>query len=270
MLGGRSIYDAMTTFLAFSSVCWQTVDSYEIKMMLPPSQLTVGLRIHRQGVHQKRGSIAFAVSSSQLSDVPEPPNLRPPKSSLHSFDSTEEHDESIAAEKDLSPKGINEVTLSNSRGPSFTIHHTKLAAFRLNSSVTGGALLRMSLLAFLVWRAGKTNLLPTALTTSQQALVWYARALDVYPIITKSISAGVVGFMGDYIAQKMEHGLFSKKKIEMVLSNVATSTTDKAFKPALPGWLSIDGNYNLRRGVSNLIFGVLLSGPIMHVGYDLF
>ena len=39
---------------------------------------------------------------------------------------------------------------------------------------------------------------------------------------------------------------------------------------ALPRVLSIHGRYHLRRGLSLLADGVLVSGPLMHLGYELF
>ena len=77
--------------------------------------------------------------------------------------------------------------------------------------------------------------------------------LDAFPLITKSLTSGVIGAVGDYFAQWLEYRLGRRR---------ANSSNKNA--------LSIHGTYDVRRGLAILMDGIFISGPIMHWGYDLF
>jgi hypothetical protein len=95
---------------------------------------------------------------------------------------------------------------------------------------------------------------------------WYTAHLYARPIITKSISAGIIAMVGDYSAQWVEY----------IIHNRIQKDKDHVAQPALqglaafPGLLSIHGRYHRRRGMSVLCNGALLTGPLMHFGYELF
>jgi hypothetical protein len=85
---------------------------------------------------------------------------------------------------------------------------------------------------------------PHTLFFLQRCLAWYVTQLDAAPLLTKSLTSGVIGLAGDCLAQTIERIVQRKRRHE---------------KP-----------YDPRRGLSVMIEGLLISGPMMHVGYDLF
>jgi hypothetical protein len=91
----------------------------------------------------------------------------------------------------------------------------------------------------------------------QQAVVWYTMNLNANPVSTKSITAGIIGIIGDYMAQWLEYKLEKRKNPPQEVSSLA-------------GGLSIHGRYRFRRGLSILTDGFFISGPLMHFGYNLF
>jgi hypothetical protein len=86
---------------------------------------------------------------------------------------------------------------------------------------------------------------------------WYLKALDKSPLLTKSVTAGLIQFAGDYAAQCYE-GKIDK--------NMAVSPDDRSDSNTLLWWST--KNYNLRRGISLFVDGLVLSGPLMHYGYQ--
>ena len=115
---------------------------------------------------------------------------------------------------------------------------------------------------------------------------WYMRNLHANPIITKSISAGLIGTVADYGAQWLEHILHHQKQQQPLMLQLTTATTTKIVassgtspehdttKTSPPSRytlsISIYGRYDIRRGISTLMDGLFISGPLMHIGYDLF
>lgn len=89
-------------------------------------------------------------------------------------------------------------------------------------------------------------------SVARQGTHWYLAQLKASPLITKSITSGVIGVCGDYCAQWLEYRLRRRKR------------------------LSSDGQeqqhmtYNARRGLAILVDSLLISGPLMHWGYNLF
>lgn len=95
---------------------------------------------------------------------------------------------------------------------------------------------------------------PTAVVGTIKFLTsGYMTLLDQNPIITKSITAGVIGVIGDFMAQKLEGWLLSRKNTRS--SAMRTRNNHK---------------YDRRRGFSILIDGLIISGPLMHLAYELF
>ena len=82
-------------------------------------------------------------------------------------------------------------------------------------------------------------------TAHKENIFWntYLRLLDTYPLSTKSITSGVIGGIGDFLAQ-----IFEQRQ----------------------GWNVLANFYNLdrRRSFGVSFEGALVSGPIMHFAYD--
>jgi hypothetical protein len=115
--------------------------------------------------------------------------------------------------------------------------------------------------AVVLWmvQALSWNMLILPSVCLQRAAMWYAVQLHATPIITKAVTAGVIAMLGDSMAQWLEYKLARRKTLHM------------ASPASVQHTLSIHGgSYNLRRGVSLLVDGVFLSGPLMHYGYNLF
>lgn len=129
----------------------------------------------------------------------------------------------------------------------------------------------MSLLALMLltvvgeadrWRSAST------MVTWQSFVSNYMSSLDTHPIITKSVTAGVIAMIGDYFAQWME---FALEDLLFVSSRKAPSNGMRIQKYTFVATrLSIYGRYDLRRGCSLLADGFFISGPLMHLGYEIF
>jgi len=88
---------------------------------------------------------------------------------------------------------------------------------------------------------------------ASQGGTWYMAQLNAYPLITKSVTSGVIGVMGDFLAQCLERRMQRKR------THHSNETTQ-----------SLHGSYDMRRGLAILIDGIFVSGPIMHWGYNWF
>lgn len=128
------------------------------------------------------------------------------------------------------------------------------------------------------------------MTTCMQCFSsWYMLHLTLSPLITKAITAGVIGIMGDYMAQYLEYIIKQKKQIQKESinnnhnrnnnnnskqqqwkSSSSSSRSSLSLYHTIRQTLSIHGNYHSRRGLSILADGILISGPLMHLGYNLF
>lgn len=91
---------------------------------------------------------------------------------------------------------------------------------------------------------------------SAQSMSWYLLQLEVAPLITKSVTSGVLGMGGDYMAQWLEYKLGKR-----VSNNQSCSWKDV---------VRIYQTYDLRRGLAILVDGLIISGPLMHWGYNFF
>jgi Mpv17 / PMP22 family len=89
----------------------------------------------------------------------------------------------------------------------------------------------------------------------QTMITWYMTRLNENPIFTKSISAGLIAAAADYVAQWLEH----------LLRHPETTPVDPSSRL---GVCSIYGRYSRRRGISTLVDGLLISGPLMHFAYE--
>lgn len=78
--------------------------------------------------------------------------------------------------------------------------------------------------------------------------------LTANPVVTKSITAGVIGVMGDCMAQGLENWMHARQQQ----------------KQQPPQTVQTAKKYDPRRGLSILLDGLFISGPLMHFGYELF
>jgi len=89
---------------------------------------------------------------------------------------------------------------------------------------------------------------------------WYLELLEKRPLLTKSITSGIIAITGDWAAQTFAQNLKARDlpKVHKI----------DGFN--LGSLLTINGQYNLRRGLACMIDGLCISGPIMHIAYDFF
>ena len=106
---------------------------------------------------------------------------------------------------------------------------------------------------WLLQSAQQVNLWFLVSQALQSSAAWYMMQLAAHPVITKSITAGVIGVMGDFMAQGLERVLHQRQQKQR--GEVVQNTSAK---------------YDPRRGLSILLDGFFLSGPLMHFGYELF
>ena len=94
----------------------------------------------------------------------------------------------------------------------------------------------------------------------------YMRYLESHPITTKSLSAGVIAIMGDYCAQWIDFALHRHDLVGTGKQNIDQRTRD--YTDGGPSIMSICGRYNIRRGFAVLADGVFITGPLMHLGFE--
>ena len=107
---------------------------------------------------------------------------------------------------------------------------------------------------------------------------WYLAQLAAAPLRTKCVTGGLIALAGDYGAQWFEYrSSQASKRSKIVLSDQASQR--EAFSPPSgltdgrlkqSNLLSINGTYNIRRGIARFLECLLISSPLMHYGYDLF
>jgi hypothetical protein len=121
-------------------------------------------------------------------------------------------------------------------------------------------------------------LLQLALRQLQYGAAWYMTQLALYPVLTKSATAALIGYIGDYMAQWLEYKLEQNHQ-KGVIGGGSCDGTQHHHKISLNSSnsrvsarsnLSIHGTYDLRRGLSIMTDGLLISGPLMHFGYAFF
>ena len=92
---------------------------------------------------------------------------------------------------------------------------------------------------------------------------WYMICLDTYPLITKCITGGIVALLGDYGAQLFEYS----SALSTVASSAAATTTKR--KSASKKRMTLS-DWDRRRGIARFLECLLISTPLMHMGYDYF
>jgi len=116
---------------------------------------------------------------------------------------------------------------------------------RTDRQISGKQLLAITLLGWqLIPQAIKLiTVLPSVLS---QYFSWYIGRLEALPLVTKACSAAVVGFLGDTAAQQFEERTRIKRE----------------------GPTAAPIKYDVRRGLSIIADGLLLTGPFLHFVYD--
>ena len=107
-------------------------------------------------------------------------------------------------------------------------------------------------LGLIVMQTYGVALFKTVAVALQQLFTLYMTSLVAFPFVTKSISAGIIGISGDFMAQNLEHRLKDRKRL---------AGTQSHRSPFL---------YDSRRGASIMMGGFFVSGPLMHLGYNFF
>mmetsp|Transcript_28881 Transcript_28881/g.61305 ORF Transcript_28881/g.61305 Transcript_28881/m.61305 type:complete len:412 (+) Transcript_28881:271-1506(+) len=162
-----------------------------------------------------------------------------------------------------------------------------------NTSTNNGVNMLMALGAMLSLLATfKTETLGSTAKLLRSLSTWYLTRLEMAPLVTKSLSGGLIAFLGDYGAQWFEYKQSSSDKSSSRSErsnndNVIPNPSDRASRfvstsPRAGGStlqqpskrkhnpFSIRGTYNLRRSLARSLECILISSPLMHYGYDLF
>lgn len=110
-------------------------------------------------------------------------------------------------------------------------------------------------------------------TSPRSISKWYSTKLECRPLATKSLTSGVVAFCGDYFAQWFEWNLRRRRRTEIdvtVTPHERLTNGAKTSNTPQKSSLNIYGAYDLRRGASLFVDGILFTGPLLHWGYGLF
>ena len=98
----------------------------------------------------------------------------------------------------------------------------------------------------------RSSLLALASYISQR----YMTSLEEYPVLTKSLTTGIIQLFGDYAAQRYEQQQQQQQQQEDNKANTNTIIH------------SAGKGYDLRRGLSLFADGLFLSGPLLHYCFE--
>lgn len=87
-----------------------------------------------------------------------------------------------------------------------------------------------------------TSVLGTSFAT------WYMASLTSFPLYTKALTTGVIGLLGDTTAQLLEERIRSRKEGDV---------------------FQFRRRYDQRRVIAKLIDGIFVTGPLLHLAYNL-
>mmetsp|Transcript_27788 Transcript_27788/g.80235 ORF Transcript_27788/g.80235 Transcript_27788/m.80235 type:complete len:454 (+) Transcript_27788:160-1521(+) len=114
------------------------------------------------------------------------------------------------------------------------------------------------------------NHLQSAVASLARSSSWYMMQLETRPLITKCVTGGLIGFLGDIGAQcfahRLEEGNDGGRDGRDGSDGSASGSMAMADFPNHSQSMA----YDLRRGLSVLTFSMFFSGPILHYSYDLF
>jgi hypothetical protein len=89
----------------------------------------------------------------------------------------------------------------------------------------------------------------------------YMAQLEARPMITKAWTSGVVGAIGDLVAQILEQKSRSRQQQKGRPESLESDLPDRSHHQF---------SFNAKRNLAIFLDGLLISGPLMHYGYDLF
>jgi hypothetical protein len=136
------------------------------------------------------------------------------------------------------------------------------------------------------WLQGQCYLV---IATGKYLLQMYKFHLESNPLVTKSITSGIMGVMGDVLAQYVEHVRheMSARKVEgegltsdahssndssLANGGISSSQASLMFNRGGGGGRkkATSFHFNSRRSLAILLDGLLISGPLMHLAYNAF
>ena len=108
------------------------------------------------------------------------------------------------------------------------------------------------------------NHFSSASKSMAKSSTWYMTRLETHPLITKCITGGIIGFLGDIGAQCFAH------KLEEDNNNANGNGSDGDVTSLTDHDSSQRMQYDVRRGISAMTSAMLFTGPILHYSYNLF
>ena len=108
------------------------------------------------------------------------------------------------------------------------------------------------------------NHFSSASKSMAKSSIWYMTRLETHPLITKCITGGIIGFLGDIGAQCFAH------KLEQDSNNANANGSNGDVTSLADHSSSASMQYDVRRGLSAMASAMLFTGPILHYSYDLF
>eukprot|EP00542_Grammatophora_oceanica_P003127 CAMPEP_0194069624 /NCGR_PEP_ID=MMETSP0009_2-20130614/87743_1 /TAXON_ID=210454 /ORGANISM="Grammatophora oceanica, Strain CCMP 410" /LENGTH=389 /DNA_ID=CAMNT_0038722829 /DNA_START=80 /DNA_END=1249 /DNA_ORIENTATION=+ len=126
------------------------------------------------------------------------------------------------------------------------------------------------------------SLLKSLCAFGKTSMAWYLLQLDQAPLLTKSTTSALLGIAGDYMAQWLEYKLRARRQHQQQQpSNTAkrrknnhvsatATTTPSRLVDRVKSKLRINDTYDLNRSLAIAAESLIISGPLMHFGYDYF
>lgn len=143
-------------------------------------------------------------------------------------------------------------------------------ALQLASSAAESSSRRSAVAVLLAYHTQLSKIAKNHFTSASKSLAkssaWYKTKLETNPLITKCITGGIIGFLGDIGAQCFEH----KMEKDSNSANAKSSDGDVISLALNDSRTAGNIHYDVRRGFSAMANAMLFTGPILHYSYDLF
>lgn len=94
---------------------------------------------------------------------------------------------------------------------------------------------------------------------------WYSHHIDHNPIITKSITSGIIASTGDVVCQTLQHRQQNQKQQEQ--GDDTSETSSKIINSSSS--LMLFDSWDITRTVRFMTVGILLVGPVCHYWYNM-
>jgi protein Mpv17 len=152
------------------------------------------------------------------------------------------------------------------RDSGITIGDTESAAkLTKKSDNTTNLLWAITGMALSISAVVNTRSLGSLMKASSSFRAWYLSRLEIAPLLTKCLTGGLISFFGDYGAQWFEWKSKQSSLKQYELSIRAGGNMAKQGNP-----FSIQGKYDMRRGLARFLECLMISSPLMHYCFDLF